>query len=106
MNCTTLISGIRKDFWNRFKHAEVLVANDQSNTSKPAFLQPYEERTPAFTILFHSFRSARDFPVSILTDANGNKDRNILNLAAPTAFQVSPIYVNIRIAPGKGGRVR
>ena len=44
MNCTTLISGIRKDFWNSFKHAEVLVANDQSNTSKPAFLQPYEEK--------------------------------------------------------------
>ena len=101
MNCTTLISGIRKDFRNRFKHAEVLVANDQPNTSKPAFFQPYEERAPAFTILFHPFCCAKDFPTAILTDTDGNKNRNILDFAAPAAFQVNAIYVNIRIASRK-----
>ena len=101
MNCTTLISGIRKDFWNSFKHAEVLVANDQSNTSKPAFLQPYEERTPAFTIFLHPFSGTKDLPAAILADANGNKNRNILDFAAPAAFQVNAIYVNIRIASRK-----
>ena len=101
MNRTALISGIWKDFRNSFKHAEILIADDQTYTSKPAFFQPYEERTPAFTILFHPFRSAKDFPAAILTNANGNENRNILDLAAPTTFQVNTIYVNIGIVPGK-----
>ena len=87
MNRTALISGIRKDFRNGFKHAEILM--------------PMINRTPAFTILFHAFRSAKDFPAAILTDANGNKNRNVLNLTAPAAFQVNTIYVNIGIVPGK-----
>lgn len=101
MNRTVLISGIRKDFRKGFKHTEILIADDQTYTSKPAFFQPYEERTPAFTILFHPFRSSKDFPAAILTDANGNENRNILDLAAPTAFQVNTIYVIIGIVPGK-----
>ena len=39
--------------------------------------------------------------IVILTDANGNKNRNVLNLTAPAAFQVNTIYVNIGIVPGK-----
>lgn len=101
MNRTALISGIRKDFRNGFEHTEILIADDQTYTSNPAFFQPYEERTPAFTILFHPFRSAKDFPAAILTDANGNENRNVLDLAAPTTFQVNTIYVNIGIIPGK-----
>lgn len=99
MNRTALISGIRKDFRNGFKHAGALISDDQTYTSKPAFFQLYEERTPAFTILFHPFRSAKDFPAAILTDANGNENRNVLDLAAPTTFQVNTIYVNIGIVP-------
>ena len=101
INDTALISGIRKDFRNGFQHAEVLITDDQVYTSKPPFFQPYEDRTPAFTILFHAFRSAKDLPAAILADANGNENRNVLDLAAPAAFQVNTIYVNIRIFPGK-----
>ena len=101
MNRTALISGIWKDFWNSFKHAEILIADDQTYTSKPAFFQPYEERTPAFTILFHPFRSAKDLPAAILADANGNENRNVLDLTTPTTFQVNTIYINIGIVPGK-----
>ena len=101
MNCTALISGLRKDFRNGFKHTEILIADDQTNTSKPAFFQPYEERTPAFTISFHPFRSAKDFPAAVLTDANGNENRNVLDLAVSTTFQVNTIYINIGIVHGK-----
>ena len=101
MNRTALISGIQIDFRNSFKHAEILIANDQTYTRKPAFFQPYEERTPAFTILFHAFCSAKDFPTAILTDTDGNKNKNILDLAASAAFQINTIYVNIGIVPGK-----
>lgn len=66
-----LIFGIRKDFWN------------------------------AFTILFHLFCSAKDFQAAILTDANGNENRNVLDFAASAAFQVDTIYVDIRIGFGK-----
>lgn len=86
MNCTALISGSRKDFWNGFKHTEILIADDQAYTSKSAFFQSYEERTPAFMIFFHPFHSAKDFLAAILTDANGNKNRNVPDLAAPTTF--------------------
>ena len=78
-----------------------LITDDQAYTSKPTLFQPYEERMPAFTILFHAFRSAKNLPAAILADANGNKNRNILDLAAPTAFQVNTIYVDIWIIPGK-----
>ena len=101
MNRTALISGIRKDFRNGFKHTEILIADGQTYTSKSAFFQPYEERTPAFTLLFHPFRSAKDFPAAILADANGNENRNVLDLAAPTTFQVNTIYVNNRDSPRK-----
>ena len=73
MNRTALISGIRKDFRNGFKHTEILIANDQTYTVKPAFLQPHKERTLAFMILFHSLRSIKDFPAAILANANGNE---------------------------------
>ena len=43
----------------------------------------------------------RDLPAAILADANGNKNRNILDLASPAAFQVNTIYGNIGIVPGK-----
>ena len=101
MNGTALISDIQKDFRDSFQHAEVLIASDQTYTSKPPFFQPYEERTPTFTIFFHAFRSAKDLPAAILTDANGNKDGNILNFSTPTAFQVDAVCVNIGIVPGK-----
>ena len=86
MNCTALISGNQKDFRNGFKHAEILITDDQTYTSKPAFFQLYEERTLAFTILFHPFRSAKDLPAAILTDTNNKENRNVLDLTAPTAF--------------------
>lgn len=55
---------------------------------------------PAFTVFFQPFRSAKDFPAAILTDTNGNEDRNVLNLATAT-FRVDTIYVNIRIGSGE-----
>ena len=101
MNRTALISNIRKDFRNVFKHTVILIANDQAYTSKPAFFQPYEERTPAFTILFSPFRSAKDLPAAIMANIHGNESRNVLDLAAPAALQVNTIYVNIGVIPGK-----
>ena len=101
MNRTALIFGIRKDFWNGFQNAEIFIAYDQTYTSKPALFQTYKERTPAFTILFHAFRRAKDLSAATLADANGNKNRNILDLASPAAFQVSTIYGNIGIVPVK-----
>ena len=101
MNCTALISGIWKDFRNGFQHAKVLITDNQAYTSKPTLFQPYKERTPTFTILFHAFRSAKNLPAAILADANGNENRNVLDLAAPAAFQVNTIYINIRIVLGK-----
>ena len=101
MNGIALISGIRKDFRNDSQHAEVFITNDQAYTSKSPSFQPYEEKTPAFSIFFHVFCSAKDLPAAILADANGNGNRNVLDLAATAAFQVNTIYVNIWIIPGK-----
>lgn len=101
MNSTALISGLRKDFRNGLQHTEIFITDGQTYASKPSFFQPYKERTPALTILFHAFRSAKDLPTAILADANGNGNRNVLDLAPSAAFQVNTIYVNIRIIPGK-----
>ena len=86
MNRTTLLSGIWKGFQNGLKHSEILITDNQTYISNLAFLQAYKERTPDFTILFHSFRSAKDFPAAILTDTNGNENRNVLDLTSPAAF--------------------
>lgn len=69
---TSLISGIRENFRNSFQHPQIFITDDQTYTGKPAFLQPYKERTPALTILFHAFCSAKNFAAAILTDADCN----------------------------------
>lgn len=98
---TSLISGIRKNFRNGFQHPQILITDNQTYTSKPAFLQSYKERTPALTILFHAFRSAKNFTTSILADADCNENGNVLDLATPAAFQRNTIHINIWIVPGK-----
>lgn len=50
-------------------------------------------KNASFTILFHAFSSAKDLQVAILTDTNGNENRNVLELAALATFQVNTIYV-------------
>ena len=84
MNSTALISGLRKDFRNGLQHTEIFITDGQTYASKPSFFQPYKERTPALTILFHAFRSAKDLPTAILADVNGNGNRNVLDLAPPS----------------------
>ena len=66
MDGGALISGIRKDHQNGLKHTGILSADDQTYTSKPAFLQLYKERIPAFTSLFHAFRGTEHLTVAIL----------------------------------------
>ena len=95
MNGTALISGIRKDFRVGFKHAEIIISNNQTYSGQLAFFQPHKERTPAFTILFHTFLSANDLLAAALTDANSNKDRKTLDPTDPTTLQVDNIYINI-----------
>ena len=97
----TLISSIWKDFRNGLQHTKIFITDDQTYTSKSACFQPYEERTPALTILFHALSSTEDFTAAILADADCNQNRNILDLAAPAALQVDTIYINIGIFPGK-----
>ena len=67
-----LVSGIWEDFRNGFQHPQIFITDNQAYTGKPAFLQPYKERTPALTILFHTFSSAKNFTASILADADCN----------------------------------
>ena len=98
---TALVSGIRKDFRNGLQHTKIFITDDQSYTGKPSFFQPYKERAPAFAIFFHSFSSTKDFTAAILADTDCNQNGNILDLAAPAAFQVNTIYINIRIVLGK-----
>lgn len=74
---TALISGIRKDFRDGFQHPQIFITDNQAYTSKPTFFQPYKERTPALTILFHTFRSSKNFPAVILTNADRNQEKTL-----------------------------
>lgn len=65
MNSTALITGIQKDFRNGLKHAEFLVTDNKTHSSKTMFFQPYKERMLAFLILLHSFGSTEDFTVAL-----------------------------------------
>lgn len=47
MYSTALVSGIRKDFRNGLQHTKILITDDQTYTSKPAFFQQHKERTLA-----------------------------------------------------------
>lgn len=96
-----LISSIRKDFRDGLQHTEIFIADDRTYTSKPPFFQPYKERTPALTILFHAFSSTEDFTASTLANTNCNQNGNILDLTTPAEFQVNAIYINIGIFPIK-----
>ena len=54
-----------------------------------------EERTPAFTILFHLFRSTCDFPAAILTGRQWQREQKRSGSLPQPRFQVNTIYVNI-----------
>lgn len=101
MNGTALITGIWKNFRNRLKHSEVFVSDDQAYTFQSSFLKPYKERTPALLVFFHAFSGADNLTASIVADTNGNKDRYVLDLTTPAAFQIDAVNIDIRIAVGQ-----
>ena len=53
-------------------------------------------------VLFHTFGSTEDLAVTILINTDGNKYRYVLDLAAPTTFQVHTVNVDIGVIAGKG----
>ena len=101
MNGTALITGVGKNFRNSFKHSEVLVPDDQANAFKSTFFKPYKEGTPALLVFFHTFSYTDDLTAAIVADTYGNKDRYILDLTTPAAFQIDAIDIDIRITAGQ-----
>ena len=101
MNSTTLITGIREDLGYGLQHTEILITDDEADTIKPTFPEPYEEGAPAVFIFFHALSSADNFSAAVFIDADSNENRNILNLTAPTAFEINSVNIDIRILAGK-----
>ena len=64
MNRTALISGIRKDFRDGFKHTEILIADDQTYTSKPAFFSTIRRKNASFHDPLSSLPQHQGFPGS------------------------------------------
>lgn len=98
--CTPMITGIWKDLQYCFRHTKIFVANDESDSCKAAFFEPYKKGTPAFLILFHAFGSANDLAAAVIADSDRNKNGDILDLTAPTSFQIYTIYIDIWISAG------
>lgn len=97
-----LVTGIRERFWYGLQHAQVLIADDKTHSYKAALFEPYKERTPAFTVVFHAFSCTDDLTAAIIADTDCNENGDILDFSAPAAFQVDSIYINIRIFTDEG----
>ena len=55
----------------------------------------------AFLVFFHAFCCTDNLTAANDIHADNNKDRNILNFAAPATFQVETINIDIWIAAGQ-----
>ena len=93
MNDTALIFGLRKHFVCCFKHAQVLLSNNEFHAVKTASAQPLEELNPDGFVFFHTFCCAKNFPVPVFIDCNSNKNGYILVLTAPAPFQIDTVYI-------------
>ena len=101
MNRTALVFSFWIDFTKRLQHTETFVTNDEADTCETAFFKVDEEVFPAFFVFFHAFCSAYDLAITIMINTYGDKDGNVLDLAASAAFQKNAIHINIWIITTK-----
>lgn len=95
MDCASLITGIRKYFRYSLKHSEIFISDNQADSSQATFLKTYKEGAPALFIFFHTFSCTDDLTAAIITDTNGNKNRNVLDFTTPAVFQIDAINIEI-----------
>ena len=73
----------------------------QEKMSKTPFFEPDEEAAPALVVFLHAFGLAEDLAITVLIDADRDKDRDVLDFAVPAAFQVDAINIDISVFAGE-----
>ncbi len=97
MYITTLIACVKKHLRDRFRHAQILNSDNKMYSAKATLLKLYKKRMPTFLILFHSFRNTDDLTAAVFIDSDSHKDRDIVYLTIPAAFEIDAVYIDIRI---------
>ena len=100
MYCATLIFCSRKYISNGFRHTKALITNDLPDSCKAPLFKPDKEVMPAFKIFLHAFCGADDLAIAVCRYADSNKDGHILYFAAPAAFQVNTVNINVCVFTG------
>lgn len=101
MYCAALIFRFRKYIGNGFQHTKALITNDSSDSCKAPLFKPDKEVMPAFKIFLHAFCSADNLAIAVCRYADRNKDGHVLHCAAPAAFQVNTVNINVCVFTGQ-----
>ena len=56
---------------------------------------------PAFKIFLHAFCGSDDLAIPVCRYADSNKDGHVLHFAAPAAFQVNTVNINVCVFTGQ-----
>ena len=88
MNHAALITRFREHLIERFKHSEVLVTYKESDSLKTTLFKPDKKGMPTLMVFFHLLRCAKNLPITGAVYSYRYQNRDIANLAAPTAFEI------------------
>ena len=69
------------------QESQAFVGRNEADSPEPTFLEVPQEGGPAFAVLSASLADAEHLAVSLLVDADGHQNGDVLNLAAPALFQ-------------------
>ena len=64
---------------------------------KTPLFKPDKKGMPTLMVFFHPLRCAKNLPITGAVYSYRYQNRDIANLAAPTAFEIDPVNVNIGI---------
>ena len=84
-----------KEISNNLIQPQTFIRNDQPYAFESTFFQVTQEIAPGFFVFTAAFRNAEYFTVSLIVHSDRNQNRNVLNLTAPTSFQIDSIHENV-----------
>jgi hypothetical protein len=76
--------------------AAARIADDQPRGLKTPILEVLQEAAPAAGVFLLALGNPQDLPVAVGLNANRDQDRDVANLASPTALQDDAIEINVR----------
>ncbi len=89
--------GVRQEFRDAFHQPSTGIGNDGPNARKTALHEMTREGRPSRPVLLGAFHDAGDPAMAVRGNADGDRERDIPDLARPAPLHHGPVGKNMRV---------